>query len=145
MELTMQNPASSNASALGAPGRPARWTGRALSTLVVLFLLFSASFKFLPVSDEIVETFDHLGLPLSLRSTIGILEVACVLLYALPRTAFLGGVLLTGYLGGAILTHLRVGDPLLSHTLFPAFLAAFAWAGLALRDRRIRTLFLGGV
>jgi hypothetical protein len=74
---------------------------------------------------------------------IGILEMSCALLFALPRTAFLGAVLLSGYLGGAVMTHLRVLDPWGSHVLFPTYVGAVAWAGLALRDPRVRALFLG--
>jgi hypothetical protein len=72
---------------------------------------------------------------------IGTLELVCLLTYVIPRTSALGALLLTGFLGGAISTHLRVGDPLFSHTLFPLYVACLLWAGLVLRDERVRTLF----
>lgn len=117
---------------------PARlWTARSTSGLVVLFLLFSATMKFLPV-PEVEQSFHQLGLPLSLRTGIGLLELACTVVYAVPRTRLLGAVLLTGYLGGAIVTHLRVGSPLLSHTLFPVWIGALLWVDVLLRDDRLR-------
>jgi hypothetical protein len=113
------------------------WTARVTSGLVVLFLLFSATMKFLPV-PEVEQTFQQLGLPLSLRTGLGLLELGCTVVYAVPRTRLLGAVLLTGYLGGAIVTHLRVGSPLLSHTLFPVWLGALLWVDVLLRDDRLR-------
>lgn len=117
--------------------RAATWTARSASTLAVLFLLFSATMKFLPV-PEVERTFAELGLPLSLRTGIGLLEFGCTIVYAVPRTRLLGAVLLTGYLGGAILTHLRVGSPWLSHTLFPVWIGALVWTDVLLRDERLR-------
>ena len=71
---------------------------------------------------------------------IGLVLLACVAVYVIPRTSLIGAVLLTGYLGGAIATHVRVGNPLLTHTLFPIYVAALIWGGLYLRDRRVRAL-----
>jgi hypothetical protein len=73
--------------------------------------------------------------------TIGLIQVVCLAVYLLPRTAILGAVLWTGYLGGAIATHVRVGNPLFSHILFPIYVAALLWGGLWLRDRRLRGVF----
>lgn len=119
----------------------ARWASRILSGLVVAFLTFDAIMK-LSGHAEVAKASARLGLPGSLAPTLGILLLVCVALYLIPRTAPLGAVLLTGYLGGAVLTHLRVGDPLLSHTLFPVFVGVAAWAGLYLRDARVRALLL---
>ena len=115
------------------------WTGRTLSALAALFLLLDATVKVLAVPGA-VEATSQLGYPASLLVTLGIIELACLALYLIPRTAVLGAVLWTGYLGGAVATHLRVGHPLLSHTLFPIYVAVLLWAGLALRDRRVRAL-----
>lgn len=116
-----------------------RWTGRVLSALVVLFLLFDGLIKVveLPVVGE---TLVQLGYPPSLGFGLGVLTLAIALLYAWPRTALLGAVLLTGLLGGAIATHLRVGSPLFSHLLFGVYIGLMAWGGLILRDDRLREL-----
>jgi hypothetical protein len=131
-----------NANATPTATRAARRTGLALSALAVLFMLFSASFK-LFATDAGLVSMQQLGIPKELMFGFGILEMSCALLFALPRTAFLGAVLLSGYLGGAVMTHLRVLDPWGSHVLFPTYVGAVAWAGLALRDPRVRALFLG--
>jgi hypothetical protein len=115
------------------------WAGRILSGLVVLFLLPDAIIKFIKPAP-VVDAFAHLGLPLSNAVTIGILLIVCTTLYIIPRTAVLGAILLTGYLGGAVATHLRVGDPLFSHVLFPTYLGVLLWLGLYLRDERLRVL-----
>ncbi|SRR5579864_1087209 len=115
------------------------WTGRVLSGLVVLFLAFDGAFKFTH-SAPLVEAFAHVGWPVDLAPVLGMILLTCVVLYAIPRTAILGAVLLTGYLGGAVATHLRAGDPLFSHVLFPTYMGALLWTGLYLRDRRLRAL-----
>ena len=115
------------------------WTGRILSTLAVLFLIFDTVIKFMQI-QPVKESFVRLGYPTSIAVAIGGLELACLALYLLPRTSVLGAVLLTGYLGGAVATHVRVGDPLLSHILFPVYIGALIWGGLALRNPRVRTL-----
>ena len=81
-----------------------------------------------------------LGWPVSLAIPLGILLLSCLALYAIPRTAVLGAILLTGYLGGAVATHVRVADPLFSHVLFPVYVGAMLWGGLYLRDARLRAL-----
>lgn len=114
------------------PGRARLWTGRVLSGLVTLFLLFDVTLK-LAHPPMVVEGTAKLGYPESSLLVTAILLLGCTLLYLVPRTAALGAVLLTGYLGGAVATHLRVGDPLLSHTVFPVYVGAVIWAGLVLR------------
>lgn len=116
---------------------PARWAGRVLSGIAVLFLTFDAAIKLADIK-AVAEASQRLGLPDHLAGALGTLLLACLTLYVVPRTAVLGAVLLTGYLGGAVAMHLRVGDPLFSHTLFPVYVGAMLWAGLFLRDARVR-------
>jgi DoxX-like family len=112
------------------------WTGRILSALAVLLFLFSASLKF-SGSPEVVGMFTgKFGYPPATLLIFGILEVSCVVVYLIPRTAILGATLLTGYLGGAIATHVRVGDPF----VVPLVLGIVVWAGLYLRDERVRSI-----
>ncbi|MCU1255251.1 MAG: rane protein [Candidatus Angelobacter sp.] len=119
----------------------ALWTGRILSGLVVLFLLVDAGFKLIkPLPAPAVQAFGQLGYPVGLAAGIGILLLACVALYAVPRTSVLGAILLTGYLGGAVASHVRVGDPWFSHALFPVYIGLLVWGGLYLRDQRLRAL-----
>jgi hypothetical protein len=115
------------------------WTGRVLSGLVIAFLLADGAVKLVPL-DVVVETSEQLGIPGHLARTLGVLTIACTLLYAIPRTAVLGAILLTGYLGGAMAIHLRVGSPLFTHLLFGFYLGLMVWGGLYLRDERLRTL-----
>jgi hypothetical protein len=121
--------------------RAALWTGRVLSGLVVLFLLFDGAIK-LPPLDIVTETSAQIGLPATAEFArmLGILTLVSTVLYAWPRTAVLGAILLTGYLGGAIATHLRIGSPLFTHTLFGVYLGLMVWGGLYLRDERLRAL-----
>jgi len=117
----------------------ALWTGRVLSAIVILFLLVDGAMKLVPLA--IVEEMSRqLGYPAELARTLGILLLLGTILYAVPRTAVLGAILLTGFLGGAISTHLRVGSPLFSHTLFGFYLGLMIWGGLFLRDPRVRAL-----
>jgi hypothetical protein len=119
----------------------ALWTGRILSGLVVLFLLVDAGFKLIkPLPAPAVQAFGKLGYPVGLAAGIGILLLACVALYAVPRTSVLGAILLTGYLGGAVASHVRIGDPWFSHALFPVYIGLLVWGGLYLRDERLRAL-----
>jgi len=115
------------------------WAGRILSGLVVLFLIPDGIFKFIKPAP-VVDAFAHVGLPLDISVTLGILLLLCTALYAIPPTSVLGAILLTGYLGGAVATHLRVGDPLFSHILFPVYLGVLLWLGLYLREKRLRAL-----
>src|SRR5580765_4048252 len=115
------------------------WAGRTLSLIAVLFLLFDAIIKFFPVAP-VTDSFAQLGYPVGLAPAIGLLELVCVAIYVAPPTAILGAVILTGYFGGAIATHVRVGNPLFSHVLFPTYVAALIWVGLYLRDERLGSL-----
>ena len=115
--------------------------GRIMSGLVIAFLAFDAVFKFVkPAPAPVVETMAHLGWSLSLAPVLGIILLVSTVLYVIPITSILGAILLTGYLGGAIATHLRVGDPLFSHVLFPTYLGVLLWGGLYLREPRLRAL-----
>ena len=116
------------------------WTGRILSGVAVLFLLFDAVGKLLEV-PPVVAGSTALGYPAATVFTIGVIELLCVVAYVIPSVSVLGAVLLTGYLGGAIATHLRVQSPLFTHTLFPIYVALFVWGGLFLRDAGLRALF----
>lgn len=115
------------------------WTGRVLSALGAIFLLFDGIIHILKITP-VVDAFAQLGYPLGTSRALGVIEIICVALYLLPRTSVLGAILLTGYLGGAIATQVRVGAPLFSTTLFPIYVALFVWGGLYLRDEGIRAL-----
>ena len=132
---TLDNPGATG------PGRAAVRCGWALSGLAILFFLMDGGMKlaYLPV---VAETSAQLGWPAD-RGTVTLLAtllLGSALLYAIPRTAMLGAILLTGYLGGAVATHARVGSPLFSHVLFGVYLGMIVWGGLWLRDPRIRAL-----
>jgi len=115
------------------------WTGRVLSTLAVLFLLFDAVGK-LTVPPFVAEACTRLGFPVHLSVTIGVLLTVSTILYAIPRTAVLGAILLTGYLGGAVAIQMRAGSPLFE-TVFPVIFGIVVWAGIYLRDCRLRRVF----
>jgi hypothetical protein len=107
-----------------------RIAGWVLSGLIAAFLCFSAAGKFLkPLPAGTVEAIEHLGIPLEKLPTIGVMEVLCIVLFLIPRTAFVGAILLAGYLGGAAATHLRVGDP----WIMPVVIGVVAWVGYGLR------------
>lgn len=136
----MNAPAIGHARAASLPIPASRlWTGRVLTAIPILFLAFDGAAKVANV-PAVREAMAQLGYPAEAGAGIGITLLACVALYAIPRTSVLGAILLTGYLGGAIATHVRVGSPLLSHTLFPVYIAAMVWGGLYLRDARLRAL-----
>jgi len=116
------------------------WAGRIMSGLVVAFLLFDGGIKLIPL-DIVITTSQELGIPTHLARTLGVMTLIGTLLYAWPRTAVLGAILLTGYLGGAIYVHVRAASPLFSHTLFGVYLGLLIWGGLWLRDERLRSLF----
>jgi len=111
------------------------WAGRAVSILVALPFVMSAAMKLL-ARPEVFKGMEHLGLPESLVLPLGILELLCVVVYLVPHTAILGAVLLTGYMGGAILAHLRIGESI----LFQIALGLVIWLGLYLREPRLREL-----
>lgn len=118
------------------------WTGRVLSGLAILFLLFDAIIKFFmdKLPPEALEAGAALQWPMELMPAVGTILLACTTLYIIPRTSVVGAVLLTGYLGGAIASHMRVSNPLFTHTLFPIYVAVFIWLGLYLRDSRVRNM-----
>jgi hypothetical protein len=116
-----------------------RWAGRIISGIAVLFLLVDTAMKLLKAAPA-VEGTTQLGYPAEVIVPIGIIEVACLIVYLIPRTSILGAVLLTGYLGGAIATHVRLENPLFTHILFPIYVAALLWGGLFLVDERVRVL-----
>jgi hypothetical protein len=114
------------------------WAGRILSAIPVLFLLFDGVAKLIKPAS-VVEATVRLGYPESVIPGLGILLLVSTVVYVVPRTSVLGAVLLTGYLGGATATHVRIGDPLFP-ILFPSIVGALIWGGLFLRDERLRTL-----
>jgi hypothetical protein len=115
------------------------WTGRTMSALPALFLFVDGIGKLVKPAP-VVEGTVQLGYPESVLLGLGLVLITCTVLYVIPRTAVLGAILLTGYLGGAIATHVRVGSPLFSHILFPVYVAVLIWVGLYLRDERLRAL-----
>lgn len=131
--------APTRAVTIGAPSRKALWTGRVLSGLTVLFLAFDASMKLLQVQPAIAGTAE-LGYSSSVIFPLGVVQLVCLIAYVVPQTSVLGAILWTGYLGGAIATHVRVANPLFSHILFPVYVALLLWGGLWLRSPRVRAL-----
>jgi hypothetical protein len=117
------------------PSKPARIAGWILSVLTVLLLFFSASMKFAK-PPGVAEGFAHIGWTMNLVFALGILEVSVAVIYLIPRTACLGAILVTGYLGGATATHVRVGDAFIG----PVIIGMVVWLGLYLRDPRVRAL-----
>jgi hypothetical protein len=117
-------------------GRTTLWTGRVVSALPVAILLFSASMK-LAGGPEMLQNWVKSGYPAGTLLPIGIVELACAILYAVPRTSVIGAVLATGYLGGAVATHVRAGEAVF---MVPLAFGILAWLGLYLRDPRIRAL-----
>jgi DoxX-like family len=117
----------------------ALWTGRVLSGIAILFLAFDASVKLLKPPFA-VEATRQVGYPESLLVPLGVVQVVCLIVYSIALTSVLGAVLWTAYLGGAVATHVRVADPLLTHTLVPVYVAVMLWLGLWLRDVRLRAI-----
>jgi len=115
--------------------KAATWIGRIISILISLLFIFSASFKFID-GPQVTEGFVHLGLPERIMKPLGVLELTCVVLYLIPATSVVGAILLTGYIGGAICTHWRVGDPFYVQILTGILI----WLGLYLRDDRLKPL-----
>ncbi len=118
-----------------SPSKGQLWGGRVVSALPVLGLLMSAGMK-LSHSPQVVEGFTHLGYPESTIMPIGVTELLCTILYAVPQTSVLGAILLTGYLGGAVATHVHAGEGFAA----PIVLGVLVWLGLFLRDTRLRAL-----
>jgi len=122
--------------------KKAVWIGRVLSGLAIAFLIFDGTLKFFmdKLPPEALKAGEALQWPLELMPLVGTILLTCVVLHLIPRTAVLGAILLTGYLGGAVASHVRVGNPLFTHTLFPIYIAILIWLGLHLRDRRVKTI-----
>jgi DoxX-like family len=119
--------------------RKALWTGRILSGLAAAFMAMDGMMKVLELPVAVEGTV-KLGFPPGVIFGLGLIQLAMLALYLIPRTAALGAVLWTGYLGGAIATHVRLGNPLFSHVLFPTYVAAFFWLGLWMRDLNLRAV-----
>lgn len=120
-----------------------RWAGYGLTGIVLLFMFMDATMKLahLPV---VLETSVQIGWPVTTVTSLGLVLLACTALYAIPRTSVLGAILLTGYLGGAVATHARIGSPLFSHTLFGVYIGMLLWVALYLRNERFRSLIAYG-
>ena len=124
-----------------ATGRVMLWSGRIMSGLVVVFMLMDGAMTLIPL-QLVIDSSPSMGWPvdvLTLRA-MGAVLVISALLYAFPRTAYLGAILLTGYLGGAVAAHVRVADPLFTHTLGGVYIGILVWGGLWFRDARLRAL-----
>ena len=122
---------------IATPSKSRLWTGRILSILTILFLFFDGIMKLvrpLPVTQAMTQ----LGFPQHLSIPIGVILLLCTALYAIPSTSVLGAILLTGYLGGAVVSQLRIGASLFGSTLFPIYFAVLMWAGIYLQEPRLR-------
>lgn len=122
-------------------GKSQRIAGWVLSGIVILFLLFDAVIKFAMPPEVLQATVNELGFQVHHIGVLGITGLIGVLLYAFPKTSVLGAVLIMGQLGGAVAAHVRVDNPLFSHTLFPVYVGIIMWAGLWLRMPSLRRLF----
>lgn len=116
-----------------------KWSGRTLSAIAILFLSFDIVLKLMQHPMAVQGT-KQLGYPAGMILPLGIIELIALILYLVPRTSLFGVIIWTGYLGGAVATHVRISDPLFSHILFPTYVAALLWGGLVLRDARFRAL-----
>lgn len=121
------------------PKQKRSWSGIILSVIPTLFLLMDTVGKLLKPEPVVAGTVE-LGYSETVIVPLGIVLLVCTILYAIPKTSVLGAILLTGYLGGAVATHVRVGSPLFTHMIFPIYLGIFIWLGLYLRDIRLRAL-----
>ena len=116
------------------------WTGFVMSALVVLFLLMDAGMK-LAALRPVLEAGQQIGFPgADMARKLGALLLFCTLLYVYPRTSLLGAILVTAFLGGAVATHVRLGNPLFTHVLFGVYVGVLMWGGLVLRDPRLKEL-----
>lgn len=136
---TQSEVSAASATAVPRTSRVMLWSGRALTGLFTAFMVFDAGIKLvrLPI---VAQTLEQLGYPGRLGFGIGLMEAAFLVLHLLPRTAVLGALLMTGVLGGAVASHLRLSDPLFSHTLFGVYLGVMMWGGLWLRDAGVRAI-----
>jgi hypothetical protein len=122
------------------PGKTQARVGWALSIVTILFMLFDAAGK-LALESHVLDATTKIGYPVAAIRPIGVIALLCTILYAIPRTAVMGAVLLTGFYGGAVASKLRIEDPLFSSILFAVYFGFIAWGGLYLRDERLRSLF----
>jgi len=127
-------------SRIGASRKAWVWTGRALSGITILFMLFDAAGK-LFLESHVIEATTKIGYPVATIRPLGVIALTCTILYAVPRTAILGAVLLTAFYGGAVASKIRIEDPLFSSILFAVYLGLITWGGLYFRDERLRRLF----
>lgn len=139
MNTENDNRSVQTSASLPAISKARVWTGRILSALPVLFLLMDGIMKVMK-PDFVVKATVELGYPEDVIFGLGIVVLICVVLYIIPYTSVLGAILLTGYLGGAVASHLRHGDPLFSHILSPVYFAILLWGGLYLREPRVSAL-----
>jgi pimeloyl-ACP methyl ester carboxylesterase len=142
MHTTTQSQVFTRVTESSNESRAGLWTGRALSSIAVLFLIFDSVGKLLQV-EPVIEGTVALGYPVSVIFGLGMTLALCTAAYVVPTTSVLGAVLLTGYLGGAVAAHVRVGNPLFTHVLFPIYLASLLWGGLLLRSPRLRGVMPG--
>lgn len=133
--------AALSANVVPAPRNGALITGRVLTGLVTAFLVFDGAIKLVPI-QPVIDTMAALGWPSDIATArgLGILLLGLTALYVFPRTSVIGAVLLTGYLGGAVATHVRIGSPLFTHCLFGVYVGALMWTGLYLRNAKLRAL-----
>jgi hypothetical protein len=125
-----------------SPSKGKLWTGRIMAGIVILFMLMDSIFKFI-VSEDVIKGTTELGFSTHHLPILGTLGLISIVLYIYPRTEILGAILLTGYWGGAIATHVRLDNPLFSHILFPLYLGILAWGALFLKNEKLRQLILG--
>jgi hypothetical protein len=130
---------STIAPTMDSPSKTALWGGRIMSGFTVLFMLFDGISK-LAMEHHVVEATTKIGYPQEVIRPLGIALLVCTILYVIPRTAIFGAILLTGYLGGAVASKVRIEDPIFSSVLFGVYFGILAWGGLYLRDERLRSL-----
>jgi hypothetical protein len=135
--IAQDNPFAATITTHDGGSRQALWAGRALSGVTAALLILDSAGKLLE-AQPVIDGTKQLGYPPDIVFSLGVTLLSCVLVYLVPRTSVLGAVLLTGYLGGAVATHVRVGNPLFTHVLAPTYVAALLWGGLVLRDSRLR-------
>ena len=124
-----------------APSTAKVWTGRIMGGIVILFMVMDSMFKFI-VNEDVVKATTDLGYQVHHLPIMGTLGLLATLLYIIPRTEIIGALLLTGYWGGAIATHVRMDNPLFTHILFPVYLGILAWGALWMKNERLRNIIL---
>jgi hypothetical protein len=130
---------STNAPTIASSSKTSLWAGRIMSGLTVLFMLFDGISK-LALEHHVVDATTKIGFPQEVIRPLGIVLLVCTILYTIPRTAIFGAILLTGYLGGAVASKVRIEDPIFGSIVFGVYFGILAWGGLYLRDHRLRTL-----